>query len=92
MAKLVSGSHFCIIPDRWSQLAAFPSSGLFGGGDKQRGKSVIFSTILAVRPVPTSQEKTVELEIIATENKPYVSLEYGVTKSLYSDQWEGELV
>jgi outer membrane protein assembly factor BamA len=33
----------------------------------------------------------VELTIVATENRPFVSLEYGVTKSLYSDQWEGEL-
>ena len=54
-------------------------------------KSAIFSTIHAVRPVPTGEDdNTVSLEIIATKNKPYVSLEYGVTKSLYSDQWEGE--
>ncbi|KAL7537693.1 hypothetical protein ACHAXR_008005 [Thalassiosira sp. AJA248-18] len=91
MVNLVPGSHFCIFPERWSQLAAFPGSSMFGGGVK-RGKSAIFSTIHAVRPVPTSQDgNTVELEIVASENKPYVSLEYGVTKSLFSDQWEGEL-
>ncbi|KAL7553343.1 hypothetical protein ACHAWF_016627 [Thalassiosira exigua] len=93
MVKLVPGSHFCIFPDRWSRLASFPGSALFGiSGSTQRGKSEIFSTIHAIRPVPTSLEgDTVELEIIASENKPYVSLEYGVTKSLYTDQWEGEL-
>jgi len=93
MVKLAPGSHFQILPQLWSQLAAFPGSGAFGGGggSKGLGKSAIFSTIHAVRPVPTLQGDTVELEIIATENKPYLSLEYGVTKSLYSDQWEGEL-
>jgi len=88
MVKLVPGSHFQILPQLWSQLATFPGGAIFGGGNNQ-GRAAIFSTIHAVRPVPTSQENTVELEIIATENKP-VSLEYGVTKSLYSDQWEGE--
>ena len=69
MVDLIPGSNFCIIPDRWSQLAAFPG-GSFGGG--QRGKSAIFSTIHAVRPIPISQEDTVELETIATENKNWI--------------------
>ena len=93
MVKLVPGSHFCVFADRWSQLAAFPGSGIFGGGGSRKQKqNAIFSTIHAVRPVPTSPDgNTVELEIVASENKPYVSLEYGITKSLFSDQWEGEL-
>ncbi|KAL9181529.1 hypothetical protein ACHAXT_010334 [Thalassiosira profunda] len=92
MVNLTPGSHFCIFPDLWSQLSVFPGSGLLGGSGKGGVKSAIFSTIHAIRPVPTSPEgNTVELDILATENKPYASLEYGVTKSLYSDQWEGEL-
>jgi outer membrane protein assembly factor BamA len=90
MVKQVPGSHFQILPERWSQLATYPARGVVGGDGRVGGrKSAIFSTIHAVRPIPTSQD-TVELEIVATENKP-LSLEYGVTKSLYSDQWEGEL-
>jgi hypothetical protein len=96
VAKLVGmapGSHFRIIPQRWSRIVASPG-GIFAGSTNNGRvgpKSAIFSTIHAVRPVPTGEDdNTVSLEIIATENKPYVSLEYGVTKSLYSDQWEGE--
>ena len=88
MTKLEPGSHLRIIPDRWSKLVAFPG-GIFGAGGS---RSAIFSTIHAVRPIPedSSQGNTVSLEIIASENKPYAALEYGVTKSLYSDKWEGE--
>ena len=85
MVQLTPGSHFRIKPELWSQLAANKQQQMGGGG-----KTAIFSSIHAVRPVPTS-DNTAELEIIATENKPYTSLEYGITKSLYSDQWEGEL-
>jgi hypothetical protein len=66
--------------------------GIFAGQTNDNiggAKSAIFSTIHALRPIPVGDD-TVSLEIVATENKPYVSLEYGVTKSLYSDQWEGE--
>jgi hypothetical protein len=88
MAKLEPGSHLRILPDRWSKLVAFPG-GIFGAGG---GRSAIFSTIHAVRPIPeeSSSGDTVSLEIIASENKPYAALEYGVTKSLYSNKWEGE--
>eukprot|EP00986_Skeletonema_menzelii_P015365 scaffold11586_cov155-Skeletonema_menzelii.AAC.2 len=88
MTKLEPGSHLRILPDRWSRLVAFPG-GIFGAGG---GRSAIFSNIHAVRPIPeeSSQGDTVSVEIIATENKPYAALEYGVTKSLYSDKWEGE--
>ncbi len=92
MVKQVPGSHFQILPERWAQLATYPAKCVIGddGRELQLGrKSAIFSTIHAVRPIPMTQD-TVELEIVATENKPF-SLEYGVTKSLYSDQWEGEL-
>ena len=92
LIKQLPGSHFQILPERWAQLATYPAKGVIGsdGRELQSGrKSAIFSTIHAVRPIPTSQD-TVELEIVATENKP-LSLEYGVTKSLYSDQWEGEM-
>ena len=88
MLNLVPGSHFCILPDLWSRLVASPGSDAVGGGGKQQ-QSPIFSAIHALRPLPTAQD-SVELEIVATENT-YVSLEYGITKSLYSDQWEGEL-
>lgn len=88
MTKLEPGSHLRILPDRWSSLVAFPG-GMFGAGG---GRSAIFSNIHAVRPIPeeSSQGDTVSVEIIASENKPYAALEYGVTKSLYSDKWEGE--
>lgn len=90
MVKQLPGSHFQILPERWAQLATYPARGVVGGDGRVGGrKSAIFSTIHAVRPIPTSPD-TVDLEIVATENKP-LSLEYGVTKSLYSDQWEGEL-
>lgn len=88
MVQLSPGSQFRILPEKWSRLVALPG-GTFGGGG---GKSAIFSAIHAVQPVPTKDGKdTVNIEILASENKPYVSMEYGVTKSLYSDQWEGEL-
>ena len=87
MVKLAPGSHLQILPQYWSRLVANPG-GAFGGGG---GKSAIFSTIHAVRPIPCAGDNTATLEIIASENKPYASIEYGVTKSLYSDQWEGEL-
>lgn len=88
MTKLEPGSHLRILPERWSRLVAFPG-GIFGAGG---GRSAIFSNIHAVRPIPeeSSQGNTVSVEILATENKPYAALEYGVTKSLYSDKWEGE--
>jgi hypothetical protein len=89
MLNLVPGSHFCILPDLWSRLVASPGSVGGGGGGKQQ-QAPIFSAIHALRPLPAAQD-SVELEIVATENKPYASLEYGLTKSLYSDQWEGEL-
>ena len=92
MVKQLPGSHFQILPERWAQLATYPARGILRGNDSElRGgrKSAVFSTIHAVRPIPISPD-TVELEIVATESKP-LSLEYGVTKSLYSDQWEGEL-
>ncbi len=86
MMNISSGAHFQILPQRWSRLVA-NSGGAFSGSG---GNSAIFSTIHAVRPIPDS-DNTATLEIIASENKPYASIEYGVTKSLYSDQWEGEL-
>lgn len=86
MMNISAGANFQIVPHRWSRLVANPG-GTFGGTG---GNSAIFSTIHAVRPIPTS-DNTATLEIIASENKPYASIEYGVTKSLYSDQWEGEL-
>ena len=89
MLNLVPGSHFCILPDLWSRLVASPGSVTIGGGGKHQ-QSPIFSAIHALRPLPTAED-SVELEIVATENKPYTSLEYGITKALYSDQWEGEL-
>ena len=90
IVKLKPGSHFRIIPELWSELAA---SGPGGINQRRRGNSpALFSTIHAVRPIPTSDgANTVDVEVIATENKPYLSVEYGVTKSLYSDKWEGEL-
>ena len=88
MVGITPGSHFRIVPERWSRIVALPGL-LFGGGGNSGGKSEIFSTIHAVRPIPNDDD-TVCVEIIATENKPFVSLEYGVTKSLYSDQWEAE--
>ncbi|KAL7479313.1 hypothetical protein ACHAW6_005047 [Cyclotella cf. meneghiniana] len=94
VAKLVGispGSHFRIIPKKWSRIVATPG-GIFDGETNDRmggAKSAIFSTIHALRPIPAGND-TVSLEIVATENKPYASLEYGLTKSLYSDQWEGE--
>jgi outer membrane protein assembly factor BamA len=92
MVGLAPGSDFRINPERWSRIVAFPRE-LFGGGQTNNGstgsESAIFSTIHAVRPIP-EEDGTVSIEIIATENRPFVSLEYGVTKSLYSDQWEGE--
>mmetsp|Transcript_4872 Transcript_4872/g.10047 ORF Transcript_4872/g.10047 Transcript_4872/m.10047 type:complete len:837 (-) Transcript_4872:62-2572(-) len=86
MMNISPGAHFQILPHRWSRLVANPG-GTFGGTG---GNSAIFSSIHAVRPIPTSDD-TATLEIIASENKPYASIEYGVTKSLYSDQWEGEM-
>lgn len=83
---LVSGSHFQILPELWSRLVVSSSN----DKNPQQQHTPVFSAIHAVRPLITGQD-TVELEIVATENKPFVSLEYGVTKSLYSDQWEGEL-
>lgn len=89
LVNLVPGSHFRLIPDRWSKLVALPG-GVFGAGG---GKSAIFSHIHAVRPIPeeSSRGDSVSIEVIASENKPYAALEYGLTKSLYSDKWEGEL-
>jgi hypothetical protein len=89
MLNLVPGSHFCVLPDVWSRLVASPGN-VAGVGKGKLQQHPIFSAIHALRPLPTAQD-SVELEIVATENKPYISLEYGVTKSLYSDQWEGEL-
>jgi hypothetical protein len=89
MLNLVPGSHFCVLPEVWSRLVASPGS-VAGVGKGKLQQHPIFSAIHALRPLPTAQD-SVELEIVATENKPYVSLEYGVTKSLYSDRWEGEL-
>ena len=88
MTKLEPVRHLRILPDRWSRLVAFPG-GMFGAGG---GRSAIFSNIHAVRPIPeeSPQGNAVSVEIIASENKPYAALEYGVTKSLYSDKWEGE--
>ena len=88
MVGIAPGSHFRIIPQRWTRIIAFPG-GLFGDGSSSRRKSAIFSTVHAVRPIP-HEDGTISVEIVATENKPFVSLEYGVTKSLYSDQWEAE--
>lgn len=85
ITNLEPGSHLRIIPDRWSRLVAFPG-GIFGAGG---GRGAIFSSIHALRPIP-EEGNTVSVEIIATENTPYAALEYGVTKSLYSDKWEGE--
>ena len=85
ITKLEPGSHLRIIPDRWSRLVAFPG-GIFGAGG---GRGAIFSNIHALRPIP-EKGNTVSVEVIATENSPYAALEYGVTKSLYSDRWEGE--
>lgn len=92
LAKIVGltpGSHFRIIPQRWSRIVA-SSGGIFGGQSNVGGSNPIFSTVHALRPIP-EDDGSVTVEIIATENKPFASVEYGVTKSLYSDQWEGEL-
>jgi len=87
MVGITPGSHFRIIPQRWSRIVA--SGGGIFQGQSRGSKSAIFSTIHAVRPTP-EEDGSVSVEIIASENKPFVSMEYGVTKSLYSDQWEGE--
>ena len=89
MAALEPGSHFRILPNKWSKLVAYPG-GVFGAGG---GRSAIFSQIHAIRPIPEKSSQgddTVSIEIIASENKPYAALEYGLTKSLYNDKWEGE--
>lgn len=88
MTMLEPGSHFRILPSKWSKLVAYPG-GVFGAGG---GRSAIFSQIHAVRPIPeeSSQGDDVSVEIIASENKPHTALEYGLTKSLYNDKWEGE--
>lgn len=92
LAKIVGltpGSHFRIIPQRWSRIVA-NSRGIFGSPSNVGGSNSIFSSIHAIRPMP-EDDGSISVEIIATENKPFASIEYGVTKSLYSDQWEGEL-
>ncbi len=87
MTMLEPGSHFRILPSKWSKLVAYPG-GVFGAGG---GRSAIFSQIHAVRPIPEeTSQGDVSVEIVASENKPYTALEYGLTKSLYNDKWEGE--
>ena len=83
MLRMDSGSPLQLNPTIISELAAFPTD--------KRKQSALFSKIHAVRPVPTSKTDEVEVEMVVSENKPYTALEYGITKSLYTNEWEGEL-
>lgn len=88
MVGIAPGSHFRIVPKRWSRIISNPG-GIFGQTNNGGSNSAILSTVHAVRPVP-QEDGTISVEVIASENKPFACVEYGVTKSLYSDQWEGE--
>merc|ERR1711957_714180 len=57
-----------------------------GGNIVQSG---IFSKILDCRPAPM-HDGTVQMQITAQEPPPR-NLEYGISKSLYTGGWEGEL-
>lgn len=83
MLRMDPGSPLQLNPSLISELAAFPRG--------TRKQSALFSRIHAVRPVPTSKTDEVEVEMVVSENKPYTALEYGITKSLYTNEWEGEL-
>ena len=52
-------------------------------------RSGLFSRVWSVSP-QKSPDGTVQLRIIATE-APARSIDYGITKSLYNDVWEGEI-
>lgn len=83
MLRMDPGSPLQLNPTLISELAAFPKD--------KRTQPALFSKIHAVRPVPTSKTDEVEVEMVVSENKPYTSFEYGITKSLYTNEWEGEL-
>ena len=66
LTNLRPGAHFRIDTERWAPLAASTSDGVLGGAGTAtpRKGSQLFSAIHAVRPVPTGEGDTVELEII----------------------------
>lgn len=75
--NLRPGEPFKFDPSRWNNRIESAS----GGG--------IFSRVWNLAPVRTP-DGGVQLRIVATE-APARNLEYGVTKSLYNDIWEGEV-
>jgi outer membrane protein assembly factor BamA len=52
--------------------------------------SGVFSRILRASPERDARDGTVQLRILATEAAPR-NLEYGISKSLYTGSWEGEV-
>ena len=76
--NLRPGEPFKFDPPRWSNRIESASS---GGG--------IFSRVWNLAPV-RAPDGSVQLRVVATE-APARNLEYGVTKSLYNDIWEGEV-
>ena len=75
--NLRPGEPFKFDPSRWSSRIELAS----GGG--------IFSRVWNLAPV-RAPDGSVQLRVVATE-APARNLEYGVTKSLYNDIWEGEV-
>ena len=75
--NLRPGEPFKFDPSRWSSRIESAS----GGG--------IFSRVWNLAPV-RAPDGSVQLRVVATE-APARNLEYGVTKSLYNDIWEGEV-
>jgi len=75
--NLRPGEPFKFDPSRWNNRIESAS----GGG--------IFSRVWNLAPV-RAPDGSVQLRIVATE-APARNLEYGVTKSLYNDIWEGEV-
>jgi len=74
--NLRPGEPFKFDPSRWNNRIESAS----GGG--------IFSRVWNLAPV-RAPDGSVVLRVVATE-APARNLEYGVTKSLYNDIWEGE--
>lgn len=62
-------------PNRWARILQCPR---------------LFSRVLQVNPM-TRDDGTVQLELVCEEPKHLNTFEYGLSKSLYSDSWEGEL-
>ena len=75
--NLRPGEPFKFDPSRWNNRIESAS----GGG--------VFSRVWNLAPVRTP-DGSVQLRVVATE-APARNLEYGVTKSLYNDIWEGEV-